>query len=289
MRVTTDTDPSGMPECILRIGCCMASPAKMRSAIACLALLLVPLAHAVKLPKLSAEEIEDHSAAAMYPSEQREESLNTIIIRGHIVGPSGMTEFDTLWKWKAPNKWYRQVQRSREQYYESAFDGQTTWARLRGHRAHLLDEKDTAIAREFNALDRLTRWRTYLDKVEYDGTYRLGDVDVYRVRETHRDGKVHTVYFDGTTFVRVRDDWVDTETGRPTYCRDYFLDYRRGHGLTMAFHIRRIIRHDSPLSEDARQVDFLVDDIQLNQPIDDSLFAPPPELLQAITPHAESR
>lgn len=267
----------------------------MRRLLAILLLFLSTSALATKLPKLSAEEIEDRNAEAMHSSLKSGEKLpDTIRIRSHMVDRQGRTLWISVWQWKAPDRWYRQIQWlgtviSGGFTGESAFDGHVAWRRPEGGQPHLFDDKDRIASREVGALDRQQHWRAFLRNVANDGTDRLGNADVYRVRETHLDGRESTAYFDATTFFRLREDWIGFGGGGVRYFTDYFLDYRRGHGLTFAFHLHRISHTGSPLSSFVDEEDLFVDEIKLNEPIDDSLFAPPPGLVPATSTQPPSQ
>ena len=216
----------------------------------------------------------------------------TITIHFHVNNEAGSLLVRSIWQWKSPDKWRRQIHwldRSGGGYAESGFDGHTAWERTDRRSTYSLSDKEAGQAHDFFALEHSAPWRTVLRKAEPLGTDHLGDADVYRVRETYIDGRTDVAFFDAKTFFLLRKDWTDAWSGNVLFITEYFSDYRRGHGLTVICHLHRVMHHGTPVSRDVHEEDLFVDSIETNLPIADTEFSRPSGRLSvpAKTPSAK--
>ena len=106
--------------------------------------------------------------------------------------------------------------------------------------------------------------------IEYAGAEKVEGRDAYKLKVTHKDGKVFFYSFDARTFLLAK--WLGTRdvNGQPITWETFFHDYRDVSGLKFPFELVS----DSPGTEYTQKI--IVDRIEVDPQIDESHFGKPP-------------
>ncbi len=115
------------------------------------------------------------------------------------------------------------------------------------------------------------------NKVELIGKEKVGNKDAYRLKVTDKTGDVRYDYIDANSFLEIKWEGQVENAGEKNTFASYFSDYRKVNGVMFAFAIASGTA-DHP---DAQKIVF--DKVEVNVPLEDSLFAKP-AALQASSP-----
>ena len=126
----------------------------------------------------------------------------------------------------------------------------------------------------------LVDWKEKGHTVTYDGREKVGTTDTHKLTVTTRSGVVREVYLDANTYLeaqivgKVRLPQMDPKTKafRSNDTTLVFSDYRDVNGVKFPFAIDEE-RTGGPITQ---SLATFTSTIELNVPMEDSLFAPPP-------------
>lgn len=125
----------------------------------------------------------------------------------------------------------------------------------------------------------LVDWKAKGHTVTYEGKATVGLADAYKLKVTTKGGTVREVYLDASTFLeaqvvgRVRLPALDPKTKEHRFYTTtiVYSDYRDVNGVKIPFSIDEE-RVEGPITQSFA---IYTDKVEVNVPMDDSLFAPP--------------
>jgi outer membrane lipoprotein-sorting protein len=160
-----------------------------------------------------------------------------------------------------------------------AYDGKTGWQLnpFEGRReAELLSEDDMKDLLVDSDIDGpLVNYKQKGHKAEFMGHDSVEGTDCYKVKLTLKDGDILTYYFDTDSYLELKLETKSFVRGAPHESETYYGDYDRVSGIYYPFAIEQG-QKGSP-----DRVRFTVEKIELNPPVDDTLFKMPAANAQA--------
>jgi outer membrane lipoprotein-sorting protein len=157
-----------------------------------------------------------------------------------------------------------------------AFDGQAGWtmmpvmgnpapAPITGPELHELEDQADI---DGPLVDAKAKGNT----VELVGKENVDGTDAYKLKLTHKNGDVSTIYLDAKTYLEVREDSQHTVQGTQRDFETKIADYRDVNGLKFPFALTSGIK-------DTGQVQKLaIDKVELDVPVDADSFKMPAPL-----------
>jgi len=127
------------------------------------------------------------------------------------------------------------------------------------------------IAEEADFEGPLVNWREKGNQVESMGLEKVGGRDAYHLKVTEKNGIVQNLWFDAETFRQIKWESVRGSGDQSIDVQSFFSDFRDVGGLTEPFVI------DSGLVGKDPGQKIVIGRIELNLPMDNSLFTPPVE------------
>ncbi|HJR61881.1 MAG TPA: hypothetical protein VJ813_20905 [Vicinamibacterales bacterium] len=126
----------------------------------------------------------------------------------------------------------------------------------------------------------LVDWKEKGHTVSLEGKEKVGTIDAYKLRVTTRGGAIRDVYLDAATYLeaqivgKVRLPQIDPRTKEHRFNDTtlVFSDYREINGVKFPFAVDEE-RTGGPITQSFAAY---TDKIEVNVPIEDALFAPPP-------------
>ena len=115
-------------------------------------------------------------------------------------------------------------------------------------------------------------------KVELLGKDKLEGTDVYKLKVSLKNGDVKTIYLDADSFLEIREETKRTVRGTEREIESSLGDYKEVNGLMFPFAI------ESGLKGSQETEKLTLSKIELNVPVDDSLFKMPPPAPPAEEP-----
>lgn len=251
--------------CIALVGAAMAT-VMMSSPVASWAQKKVAKP-AANLPP--ATQILDQASAAM-GSKAAFDNVKTMTMRGKISIPAQKINGTMETTMKFPDKVYVIQNISGFGRAEQGFDGKIGWSRdpINGLRTLAGGELRQMKSQAEEA--RSSSWRDLYQKPVMIGIRKVGTADAYAIRLTpKRGGKPVEIYYDVRTKLPVRTVMtIETPQGSvPT--ESYSSDFRTISGMKIPFKTRQVVGGVS-------EVNVTFDDVKINTPVKDTLFAKPP-------------
>jgi outer membrane lipoprotein-sorting protein len=164
-----------------------------------------------------------------------------------------------------------------------AFDGQTAWmvfAMLGSADPEVLPEAQTHEMRISSSIEGpLVDYKAKGSRVELIGKDTVADKPAYKIKVTTKDNDVMTVYLDAKSFLEVKLDTTRKNEGGEVAVETYFANYQPTGGVLFPRAIENWIKGKASST-------MAIDKIELNVPIDDSIFKMPPK---APPPPAEEK
>ena len=107
------------------------------------------------------------------------------------------------------------------------------------------------------------------NKVEFDGAAVVEGKTCYKLKVTLRTGHLQYLYLDSQSFLEIREEIVRTFDGKETVIEETIGDYRDESGI--------LFPHTfvSGLVGSAQKTTLSIEKMELNPPLDESLFAMP--------------
>ena len=210
------------------------------------------------------EEIVAHNLQAKGGAE-KVQAVQTMKQTAHVTF-QGMTGTITVYG-KRPNL-VRQEMTVNGQMVVSAFDGTTAWSinpfRGSADPVTVTGPQAEDIKKDSDFDSPLVNYKAKGSELELVGTETLGSRKVYHLKLTTRDKHVQQLYLDAETYLEVK---VVGETSMGPV-ENELSDYRDVSGLKLPFSMRT-------LSAGNVVSQIVVDKIELNPKLDDSLFKLP--------------
>ncbi len=106
-------------------------------------------------------------------------------------------------------------------------------------------------------------------KAEYMGHDSVEGTDCYKVKLTLKNGNIRTYYFDTDSYLEIKLETQNFVRGAPRESETYFGDYDKVGGIYYPFLI------EQGRKGDADRAQFTIEKVELNPPVEDSLFKVP--------------
>ncbi len=107
-------------------------------------------------------------------------------------------------------------------------------------------------------------------KVELLGKDKIEGTDAYKLKLTHANGDVETLYLDADSFLEIKNEETRTVRGSEQQTETSLGDYREIGGLMFPFAI------ESGVKGSPEKQKITLEKVELNVPVDDSAFKMPP-------------
>jgi outer membrane lipoprotein-sorting protein len=107
-------------------------------------------------------------------------------------------------------------------------------------------------------------------KVELLGKDKVEGTDVYKLKVSLKNGDVKTIYLDADSFLEIKEETKRTVRGTEREIESTVGDYKEVNGLMFPFAI------ESGLKGSQEKEKLTISKIELNVPVDDSIFKMPP-------------
>ena len=114
-------------------------------------------------------------------------------------------------------------------------------------------------------------------KVELLGKEKIEGTDAYKLKLTHSNGDVETLYLDADSFLEIKNEETRTVRGSEQQTETSLADYREIGGLMFPFAIESGVKG----SPDKQKI--TLEKVELNVPVEDSAFKMPPPAPAAKT------
>lgn len=201
--------------------------------------------------------------------EQNWENLQTVTMKVKMT-TNGMEMSGTIYS-KRPDK-LKTVFNYMGKNIVAAYDGKDAWMEnpfMPDSTPQLVPE---AMAKSLKQNSFESKFLNYAAKgytVELTGSDTLNGQDVYEIKLTKKDGDIEYHYFDKDNFMNVMmKKYVSSGPQNKTEADVYFSDFRKVGGLKFPFFME---------SQSGGQTlqKMIFTDIEINKPLDDSIFAFP--------------
>jgi len=156
-----------------------------------------------------------------------------------------------------------------------AYDGKTAWQvnPFSGRRdAELMsddDSKELQVAADVDG--PLVDYRDKGHKAELVGHDSVEGTDCYKVKLTMKNGDIRIYYIDSDSFMQLKLETQTTIRGTIQENETYYGDYEKVNGVYYPF------AFESGQKGDQNRIRFTVEKVEINVPLDDSLFSVPPK------------
>ena len=119
-------------------------------------------------------------------------------------------------------------------------------------------------------------------QVELLGKEKIEGTDAYKLKLTLKNGDVQTVYIDADSFLQIKEVDKRTIRGTETETESSIGDYKEVNGLLFPFAIENNVK-----GSDQKQK-ITITKIELNVPVEDTVFKMPPPAPKADAPKTEA-
>lgn len=224
----------------------------------------------------SADEISEKCAKGSGGKEAWAK-ISTIAMTGTVEIPAmGMTGNVEITA-KAPNKILEIMTLAEGQFVQKqAFDGRIGWKSDPQSGLKQLQGEELEEAKVDSIFDSDLRMKEIYPDMKVTGRAKVGDRDAFTALAHKPRGKVVTFYFDPETGVRIAEDSEGPdESGKVEKSSEYFEDYRAVGGIRVPYRVR--------VTSPSINLVIRIQDVKLNVPVDDSMFAMPSENPPATT------
>ena len=225
-----------------------------------------PAAKEEKLP--SADELSEKCAKGSGGKEAWAK-LKTMVLTGTIEIPTYNVTGKIEVSAKRPNKVLRVTSVMDGQYVEKeAFDGQAGWKSDPQKGLKALSGEELEQAKIEAVFDTDVRLKEVHPDMKVTGRTKVGDRDAYTVVAHEPGGRTLTLYLDAQTGLRIAEDSEGPdESGNAAKTSIFLEDYRAAGGIQVPYRIR--------VNTPAVNVVMKIQDVNLNTPVDDAIFAMP--------------
>src|ERR1700734_329041 len=163
-----------------------------------------------------------------------------------------------------------------------AYDGKTGWQvnPFGGRRdAELMSQDDLkGLTIDADVDGPLVDYKEKGHKAELVGHDSVEGTDCYKIKLSLKNGDVRYYFLDTDSFLELKIETQSSIRGTVQYSETYFGDYEEVQGLFYSF------AYESGAKGDTNRVKFAVDKVEINVPLEDSLFAMPAVKSEAKQP-----
>jgi outer membrane lipoprotein-sorting protein len=198
-------------------------------------------------------------------------AVDTAKITGTMtMGPGVEAPF--TWYWKRPNK-LRVEFTVQGQTGVQAYDGTTAWMYLpfmgKTEPEKMPDEQIKNMEDQADFEGALVNWKEKGNEVELVGEESIEGTDAYKLKITRKSGDVDYDYLDAEYYLEIKSEGTRTMRGQPIEFESSIGDYKEVDGLMIPFSVTSKAK-GAPAGQ---TVTFKT--VELNVPVDDSIFAMP--------------
>ncbi len=118
-------------------------------------------------------------------------------------------------------------------------------------------------------------------QVELLGKEKIEGTDAYKLKVTLKNGDVQTIYVDADSFLEIKEDTKRTVRGTEQEVESAIGDYKEVNGIIFPFAV------ESGVKGSAEKQKITTSKIELNVPVDDSIFKMPPPAPKPEAPKTE--
>lgn len=167
-----------------------------------------------------------------------------------------------------------------------AYDGKDAWQIMpfmgkKDAEAMSADESKEMV--EMADLDGpLVDYKSKGNQVELLGKEKMEGTDAYKLKVTMKNGDVKTIYIDADSFLAIKEDTKRTIRGTDKDVESSIGDYKEVGGIIFPFAI------ESGVKGSAEKEKVTITRIELNVPVDDSIFKMPPPAPKADAPKPDA-
>ena len=250
---------------ILFLACCLASTAALAASV-----------HHESAGKLSASQIINKNVAAR-GGLKAWLAVNTLTLSGELeAGGKKNAELPFVMKMKRPHMSRLEI-RFEDQTATQIYDGQHGWKIrpfLGRDDAEPFSPSEARAAADWQDLDGpLMNYEKKGTKVKLDGMEAVEGHRAYKLRLTMKDGTARHVWIDASTFLeRKIDGEPRVLDGKLHNVSVYYRDYKTEHGLKMPHSFETVVEGTV---KDHQSHRMHIDQVKVNQPMEDGLFAKP--------------
>jgi hypothetical protein len=220
--------------------------------------------HAQTVDEIVAKNVQAHGGM------EKMKSVQTIRITGKLHVGGFRAGF--LQENKRPDK-VREEQSIQGLAAVQAYDGKTGWQvnPFGGRRdAELMSQDDLkGLIIDADIDGPLVDYKEKGHKAELVGHDSVEGTDCYKIKLSLKNGDVRYYFLDTDSFLELKIETQSSIRGTIQYSEAYFGDYEEVKGLYYSF------AFESGTKGDPNRVKFAVDKVEINVPLEDSLFAMP--------------
>lgn len=129
----------------------------------------------------------------------------------------------------------------------------------------------------------LVDYKSKGNKVELLGKDKLEGSDVYKLKVTLKNGDVITVYLDADSFLEIKEEVKRNIRGSEQDVETVMGDYKEVNGVMFPFAM------ESGIKGSQQKQKITMSKIEINAPVDDSIFKMPPPAAPAAKPEAPKK
>jgi len=118
----------------------------------------------------------------------------------------------------------------------------------------------------------LVDYKAKNNTLELAGKEKVNGADAYKLKVTRASGAIEWIYLDAVTYLDIKEDSTRTVQGVQREVETFISDYRDVNGLKFPFAVRSGVK-DVP----DQQQKLSIDKVEINVPLDASLFRMPAE------------
>lgn len=196
-------------------------------------------------------------------------TLKTIVTKGNIEIPT-QNLFGTIEIYeKLPRKLLFVMHSDRVGTFKTGFDGVVGWSSDPQTGLRQLRGDELANVQLDANFRRDVDWREEYSRREFRGMTHVGPREAYIIKITSNAGASRTMYFDTQAYFKLREDFLGVTPQGTEPTQSYFFDYRQAKTSRVVLPFE--LRQKSPTFVSI----IRIREVQLNTPIDDSVFAMP--------------
>lgn len=215
----------------------------------------------------SVEQILDRHEQAVGGREALDKirSLHEVdIVQIPRTGETGVSDV-----WVVPNKCYIALHmKQRAETFKVGFDGETGWSTTPQVGLKKLSGEDLAHARRLAMFPEEIRLRELVSQIRLKGKARVGKRETYVLEIEFDAGYLARMYFDSETWLKIREDVVQTDSPSSPIQEVYFDDFREIPDMKIKYAFRRVEKAKYTGVEHVKELHF-------NVSVDESLFRIP--------------
>ena len=167
-----------------------------------------------------------------------------------------------------------------------AYDGKNAWQIMpfMGKKdPELMSADEAKETEEMADLDGpLVDYKSKGHKVELLGKEKIEGTDAYKLKVALKNGDVQTIYIDSDSFLEIKEETTRTVRGSEQVFDSAIGDYKEVNGIMFPF------AEETSVKGSDQKEKLTITKIELNVPVDDSLFKMPPAAPKPEAPKADA-